>query len=101
MGRAGRTGFGGPLTVRAYRHVIPNGTYHFLRAIEGDQLVVEYATVCFRSQEDFGPFGSACAQSQYPKRVSGGVEHIFGILFGTSARTWKSKGLSRGLMVGS
>ena len=38
-----------------HRHVVPNGTYHFPRAIEGGQLVVEYATVCFRSQEDFGP----------------------------------------------
>ena len=28
---------------------------HFLSAIEGGQLVVEYATVCFRSQEDCGP----------------------------------------------
>ena len=26
------------LTARAYRHVIPNGTYHFPRAIEGDNL---------------------------------------------------------------
>ena len=31
--------------------------------------------------------GSAGAQSQYAKRVSGGVAIIFGILFGTSART--------------
>jgi hypothetical protein len=31
------------------RGLIPNGTYHFSRAIEGGQLVVEYATVCFRS----------------------------------------------------
>jgi hypothetical protein len=30
-------------------------TYHFPRAIEGGELVVEYATVCFRSQEDFRP----------------------------------------------
>ena len=43
-----------PLTVRAYRHVIPNGTYHFPRAIEGGNLL-EYATVCFRNDEDFGP----------------------------------------------
>ena len=43
-----------PLTVRAYRHVIPNGTYHFLRAIEGGNLL-EYASVCFRNDEDFGP----------------------------------------------
>ena len=28
---------------------------HFLSAIEGGQLVVEHATVCFRSQEDCGP----------------------------------------------
>ncbi len=28
---------------------------HFLSAIEGGQLVIEYATVCFRSQEDCGP----------------------------------------------
>ena len=43
-----------PLTVRAYRHVIPNGTYHFPRAIEGGNLL-EYTTVCFRNDEDFGP----------------------------------------------
>ena len=30
--------------------------YSFMpRAIEGGQLVVEYATLCFRSQEDCGP----------------------------------------------
>src|SRR5271165_3988231 len=45
-----------------HRHVIPNGTYHFLRAIEGDNFVVEYATVCFRSQEDFGPIISFTSQ---------------------------------------
>jgi hypothetical protein len=27
-----------------------------LPSYRGGQLVVEYATVCFRSQEDFGPF---------------------------------------------
>ena len=43
-----------PLTMRAYRHVIPNGTYHFPRAIEGGNLL-EYATACFRNDEDFGP----------------------------------------------
>ena len=35
--------------------MIPTETRNFPRAIEGGQLVVEYATVCFRSQEDCGP----------------------------------------------
>ena len=42
-----------PLIMRAYRHVIPTGTYHFFRAIEGGNLL-EYATVCFRNDEDSG-----------------------------------------------
>ena len=42
------------VTISTRTTVIPNGTYYF-RAIEGGQLVVEYATVCFRSFEDFGP----------------------------------------------
>ena len=37
--------------------MIPNETYHFPPNYRGGQLVVEYATVCFRSQEDFGPVG--------------------------------------------
>src|SRR4030095_7646258 len=41
--------------VSAYRNVcFRNGTYYFL-SYRGGQLVVEYATVCFRSQEDCGP----------------------------------------------
>jgi hypothetical protein len=35
--------------VSAYRQVILNRTYHFLRTYRGGQLVVEYATVGFRS----------------------------------------------------
>jgi len=39
-----------------HRHVIPNGTGPTTSppSYRGGQLVVEYATVCFRSQEDFG-----------------------------------------------
>jgi hypothetical protein len=44
------------MTLSAYCHVIPNGTYHFPLSYRGGQLVVEYATVCFRGQEDCGPF---------------------------------------------
>jgi hypothetical protein len=49
-----------------HRHVIPNRTYHFPRAIEGGKLVVEYATVCFRSQRILGLYPlqarKACVQ---------------------------------------
>ena len=44
-----------PLDRASYRHGIPNETYHFPPNYRGGQLVVEYATVGFRSQEDFGP----------------------------------------------
>jgi len=44
------------MTVSAYRNVDSEWTYHFVRTIEEGQLVVEYATVCFRSQVDCGPY---------------------------------------------
>jgi hypothetical protein len=40
-----------PLTVRAYRHVIPNGTYPFPELSKGNLLECVY----FRNDEDFGP----------------------------------------------
>jgi hypothetical protein len=43
-------------------------TYHFPRAIEGGQLVVEYATVCFRNYEDFGPIASGQLWNAFHKR---------------------------------
>ena len=45
---------GGPI-VSAYRNVDSESNLHFLSSYRGGQLVVEYATVCFRSQEDCGP----------------------------------------------
>ena len=73
-----------PLTVRAYRHVIPNGTYHFPRAIEGGNLL-EYATVCFRNDEDFGPsaqplmqpIGRSCATF---REMAAGIDDVRHIL---------------------
>jgi hypothetical protein len=44
--------------------------------------------------------GSTGAQSQYAKRLSGGMALLFGILFSTSARVRKRRGLSRRGMVG-
>jgi hypothetical protein len=53
-GFTGQFGFGGAdrvlLSPRDSELIIP-----LPRAYRGGQLVVEYATVCFRSQEDFGP----------------------------------------------
>ena len=44
------------LTACAYRPRDSGRDLPLPPSYRGGQLVVEYATVCFRSQEDFGPF---------------------------------------------
>ena len=54
-GFIGQFRFGAADRPRFIAHVIPNGNYHYPPSYRRERLVVEYATVCFRSQEDFGP----------------------------------------------
>ena len=59
----GVRGFTGlaPLTVRAYRHVIPDGTYHFPRAIEGDNLSQNTLRYVFAARRTLGQFRQTMA----------------------------------------
>jgi hypothetical protein len=66
MGRAGRRSSRHNLPIRVWRHVIPIGTCHSPQSYRVGQLVVEYATVCFRSQEDFGPKGKRTYRLRTP-----------------------------------
>ena len=83
-----------PLTVRAYRHVIPNGTYHFPRAIEGGDLL-EYATVCFRNDEDFGP-GAQLSTTQRSSSTDTVSAPAAPTPVGTSWKSWFTSSRSRG-----
>ena len=92
--------------MRAYRHVIPNGTYRFPRAIEGGNLL-EYAIVCFRNDEDFGPsaqplmqpIGRSCATfREMPARAQASTtrnQHSRSVAIRTNRRSaamWRKVG---------